>query len=808
MYWRNRFSDVPVVAQQVELGESDKWLGAKVPEPTCEALLKYVPELGHLQLGLLNPLSIGQQLRSGDTVSITDLAAAIATGLQQRNFEIPSVFGSVRDDPMYGDAIYFAYEDPVIASEAGRTAVEIVNRLFIAAGEVRVTSFPDMILSDATATYERAIQGQSLDPDTVLLLDSAKKRGIPWFRIESTTQIQLGHGQYQTRIGISLTALEPHLAVLNSKDIRTTYGLLAGVGLPVPHSWLAQSPEEALRLAEEIEFPVVVKPRNRQIEKATYVNLKTPEDVQAACDDIVKRERWVIIEKFIEGKPYKLLVVDKQLVAVAQKPPGNEMDETAMDVTDEVHPDNRLLAIRAVHTMGLNAGSVDFVARDINQSWHDTGGAICGVDSRLNLRLHLAANPERDVVSPILDTMFPRSKGRIPIAAITGTNGKTTTTRMLTAILRQAGYNVGNATTDGVDINGELVVAGDVAGWWGAHRVLNDPVIDAAVLETARGGLLQRGTAFDWCNVSAVLNVDVDHLGHYGIETLDDLARVKRRVAVAARDAVILNADDPYCLAMTKNVRGAEVVLVSLDEHSDVVKEHVRTGGRAVVLGQRKRRPALIRMSGQKKTTLMSVDEIPATWNGRAVHNVFNAMAAAAMAQELGVTSEVIREGLGDYESSVTLSAGRLNFFHGSCYDVLLDQAHNVPGLKRFVEFFERLSVDGRRILVFTLSGRKSDDQLRDCVAVVAGHFDQYVAYERPDWRKGREAGEISKVLSRALVENRIPKSRVKAGIDLAKASAKAVKIARPGDLVVVLGSVTTGDSRNNMKETLELFNV
>jgi UDP-N-acetylmuramyl tripeptide synthase len=807
MYWRNRFSDAPVMALRVELQESEKWLNILVPQSISNALLKYFPELGGLQLGLLSPVSVAQQIQSGGGVGPTDLAAAVAISLQQRNTEVPSIFGSVRDDPMYGDLIYFAYEDSILAEQSGRTAMEIVNKLFIASREVQKTFLPESILSDAINDYRQAVQHQSLDPDTVILLEKAKERRIPWFRIKGTDQVQLGHGRYQKRIG-SVTERESYLAILNSRDIRTTYEMLIGVGLPVPQSWLVQTPEEAMKSAEDIGFPVAVKPRHRKMDDKAHIGVEKPEAVHAAYQNIANQGRGVIVEKFIEGNSYKIFVVGDRLVSSIQITGDEAIDAVAVDVTDQVHPDNRLLAVQAVKTLGLNAGSIDFVTRDIGESWHETGGAICGVGPRLNFRLQLAANPKQDVVSPILDTLLGRSNGRIPIAAITGTNGKTTTTRMLTAILRQAGYHVGNATTDGVDISGDLVVASDVAGWWGAHRVLSNPTIDAAVLETARGGLIQRGMAFDWCNVSAVLNVDVDHLGHYGIATLDDMARLKRRVALAAQDAVILNADDPYCLAMAKQIRAAAIVLISLNPRSRVIKEHVQAGGRAYVCAQRKGHSVLLRLNRSKRSTLMAADEIPATWNGRAVYNVFNAMAAAAMAQELGVPPELIKKGLMGFKSSTVLSAGRLNYFNGCSYDVLLDQAHHVPGLKRFVQFFDRLSVKGRRILVFTFSGRKSDDELRDCVAILVGHFDQYIAYERPDWRKGREAGEISKVLSGALVENRVSKSRVKAGIDLAKASTKAVKIAKPGDLIVVLGSVTTGDSRNNMKETLELFNV
>jgi cyanophycin synthetase len=484
-----------------------------------------------------------------------------------------------------------------------------------------------------------------------------------------------------------------------------------------------------------------------------------------------------------------------------------QMEVVFADVTEEVHPDNRRLAVRAAKALDLYMADVELVTPDIRRPWHEVGGKICGVKPQAGFQRHAQAMTNRLLVPKVMKRLFPEGKPRGPIAAITGTNGKTTTTRMLSVILKKAGYRVGNATTDGVVIDGELVRAGDMAGPPGALTVLDDPTIDAAVLETARGGILLRGVAFDRCNVSAVLNVDRDHLGQHGVDTLDGLAKVKRRVALAARDAVILNADDPHCRAMVKHVNRAEIVLVSLNERSKMIKFHTEMGGRALVEAQRKGRSVLLTMNGPRKSTLMAVDEIPATWNGRAVHNVFNALAAAAMAQELGVQKNAIRDGLKSFESSLTLSSGRLNYIPGSRFNLLLDQAHNVPGIGRFVQFFDEFPVAGRRILVLTLSGRKSDDQIRDCVAPLVGRFDQYVTYERPDWIAEREAGEIAQMLRSALVEKGVPKSRVKTAVELSDASAIAVKIAKPRDLVVVFGSVTTGDSRNNMKKTLELFN-
>ncbi|HEV7433134.1 MAG TPA: cyanophycin synthetase, partial [Steroidobacteraceae bacterium] len=337
---------------------------------------------------------------------------------------------------------------------------------------------------------------------------------------------------------------------------------------------------------------------------------------------------------------------------------------TATDVTDVIHPDNREMAERAVRAIGLDVGGVDFLSKNITESYRTIGGGICEVNAAPGFRMHVAPSEgtPRDVAGPVINMLFPPgSASRVPIAAITGTNGKTTTARMLAHITKMGGLTPGLTTTDGVYINGQRTVQGDMTGPISARMVLADPQIDIAVLETARGGLLRAGMGVNEVNVGAVLNVQADHLGLKGIDTLEQLAEVKRVVVEVATDCAVLNADDPLVLKMSGYTEAKSICYVTVNPHHTLVREHIRAGGRACALeaGVNGQMIALYDRGGQ--IPLLWTHLIPATLEGRATHNVQNAMFAAAMAFALGVKLDAIRQGLRTFDSTFFQAPGRMN---------------------------------------------------------------------------------------------------------------------------------------------------
>ena len=463
---------------------------------------------------------------------------------------------------------------------------------------------------------------------------------------------------------------------------------------------------------------------------------------------------------------------------------------TATDVTDKVHPDIRDMAERAARAVGLDVAGVDFLTTDISESYKITGGAICEVNAAPGFRMHTAPSDgePRDVAEPVMEMLFPAgTPTRIPIAAITGTNGKTTTARMVAHIQKLSGKTVGLTTTDGVYIDGRLTVEGDMTGSASARMVLRDPSVDAAVLETARGGLLKRGLGYKRCDVGVCLNVAADHLGLRGINTVEELAEVKRIVIEAARDTAVLNADDPLCLQMADYSQAEVICYVTMDPTNELVKEHIAHGNRAVVLESGMRGHLITIYDKELYTPLLWAHQIPATLEGRAMHNVQNAMFAVATAYSLGVGLEDIRLGLQTFDTTYFQAPGRMNICDEHPFKVILDYGHNPHAVETMTQVATRIDVTGKRIVVVAAPGDRRDEDIAAIAKGTAGHFDKYICRE-DDHRRGREPGEIPALLQKSLIENGVSPDAIELIPDEVEAVARALSIAEEGDLVLAFG--------------------
>ncbi|HEY0558479.1 MAG TPA: cyanophycin synthetase [Thermoanaerobaculia bacterium] len=468
---------------------------------------------------------------------------------------------------------------------------------------------------------------------------------------------------------------------------------------------------------------------------------------------------------------------------------------TAIDRTDAIHEENRRMAERAVQAVGLDVGGVDFISPDISRSYREVGGAIVEINAAPGFRMHLAPTEgkPRDVAGPVIDMLFPRgTRSRIPLAAVTGTNGKTTTTRMVGHILKLAGHRVGMATTDGVYIDGARTVRGDMTGPWASQLVLRDPSVDAAVLESARGGIVRSGLGWRKCNVAAITNVAADHLGLGGIEDLEDLAKVKQILAEVAQDYCVLNADDERVARMAE-ASPAEPIYVTLDPRNELVREHVRAKGKAVVLENGLNGRMIALYQGERQIPLLWARQIPATIEGRALHNVQNAMFAAAVAHGMGVGVDAIRQGLRTFSPDFFQAPGRLNFYNEHPFRVLLDYAHNAHGMEAVARTVRELAVHGRRIGVIASPGDRRDEDILALATAAAPAFDLLLIKEDADLR-GRRQGEVANILRQGLVAAGFPFERI-VPEDFAveeEAVVKALEMARAGDLVVIFGDDLT----------------
>ena len=462
---------------------------------------------------------------------------------------------------------------------------------------------------------------------------------------------------------------------------------------------------------------------------------------------------------------------------------------TAADVTDVVHPDNVEMAVRVIKAIGLDVGGVDFLTPDIAKSYKDIGGAICEVNAAPGYRMHMAPSEgkPRDVAGKTVDMLFPPgSPSLIPIAAVTGTNGKTTTARMLAHIHKLAGKCVGLTSTDGVYVDGQRTVAGDMTGPVATRMVLSDPSVDVAVLEVARGGLLRAGMGVRRIDVGAVLNVQSDHLGMRGVDTLDELAEVKRIIVEVAGDTAVLNADDPRVLRMAAYTEAKSVCYVTLNPQHELVREHIRAGGRAIALEGGVNGQMITIYDRGAHIPLLWTHLIPATMEGKATFNVQNAMFAAAMAFAMGVRLEDIRNGLRTFHTTFYQAPGRLNVFDEHPFKVIMDYGHNAAAVDSVCQLVRRLDVKGRRICVVAGPGDRRDEDIVEIGEVAArGNFDHYVC-RRDDDLRGRDGEEVPRLIRDTLLKAGIPADRISLIPDEQEAHDAALAMARPGDLVLL----------------------
>ncbi len=467
---------------------------------------------------------------------------------------------------------------------------------------------------------------------------------------------------------------------------------------------------------------------------------------------------------------------------------------TAIDLTDEVHPDNRSMAIRAVMAVGLDVGGVDFLSEDISQSYKEIGGAIVEVNAAPGFRMHVSPSEgqPRDVASKVVEMLFPAdTPSQIPIAAITGTNGKTTTARMLSHILKTAGHIVGNTATEGVYIDGHLSVKGDMTGPKAAQMVLRDPNVDVAVLETARGGIVRAGLGYNSTNVSACLNISSDHLGLRGVNTLEELAEAKRVVVEVAEDVAILNADDHLCLQMADYTKADRLCYVTMNPRHALVKEHIRQGGMAFVLEQGINGDMITIYDNGSHTPLLWTHLIPATIEGKAVHNVQNAMFAAALSYSMNKELDQIRHGLRTFDSTFFQAPGRMNQYDEHPFKVILDYGHNPAAINMVCQTIDRFDVNGEKIVVLSAPGDRRDEDINDIASEAAGHFDSYIL-KADDNRRGRGDREVPLMLQEKLIECGISIEKIQIIADEVDAIDAALASAQEGDLLLIFGDEIT----------------
>ncbi len=701
-------------------------------------------------------------------------------------------------------------------ASVGKLALELAQRLLQAAVDDQPFD-----LADALHKLRELDEDIRLGPSTGAIVAAAVARGIPYHRLTQGSLVQFGWGSRQRRIQAAETDNTSAIAESIAQDKDLTKMLLDAAGVPVPSGRVADSAEGAWEAAQELGGPVVVKPRDGSQGRGVAVNIDTRERVFQAYEAASEISAEVIVERYIPGHDFRLLVVGSQLVAAARRDPPKvtgdgvhsirqlveqvnadplrgdghatsltriRFDDIALatlakqgygadtvppagtlvvlrnnanlstggsatDVTDEVHPDLAARAVTAARMIGLDICGVDVVAETVHLPLEDQRGGVVEVNAAPGLRMHL--NPSfgkgRPVGEAIIGQIFADGQdGRIPVVAVAGTNGKTTTVRLTAHLLSCAGNRVGMTNSDGVYVQSHRIDTGDCSGPRSARRILLHPGVDAAVFETARGGILREGLAFDRCDVAIVTNIGQgDHLGLGYISTVEDLAVVKRVIVQYVRPGgmAVLNAADPIVAEMASACPGS-VTFFAADPDHPIIATHRAQGQRVVV----RQNDAIVAQQGEMRVEL-PLSAIPLTRGGDIVFQVDNAMACVAAAWALDVPWETIRSGLAGFVNDAATAPGRFNMFDYGGATLIADYGHNPDAILALVKAVDALPAS-RRSVVISGAGDRRDEDLRRQTEILGDAFDDLVLYE-DQCQRGREDGEVLALLRAGLANAR-----------------------------------------------------
>jgi cyanophycin synthetase len=740
-------------------------------------------------------------------------------------------FGRTRSTGEYGVYnVAFAYQEERAGLYAAHCAVNIAQALI--AGK-------DYDLQADIAYLHQLYEADRLGPSTSAIVNACLQKGIPYLRLDNDSTVQLGYGARQKRIQATVSSQTSSIAVELAADKSETKRRLSQANIPVPTGEVIRTEDELWDVRNRLDFPLVIKPLDGNHGRGVTTNIQTTESLLAAFQMAKLHGEAVLVEQYVTGNDYRLLVIDYKLCAVAQRiparvigdgsstirqlvnqvnsdcrrgeghvnlltkitideaslnllaeqrltvnsvlPAGQELylkktanlstGGTSVDVTDVVHPEIRSMAERTARIIGLDICGIDLIAQNITHSLKKSGATIIEVNAGPGFRMHThpSEGQSRDVGKAVADMLFPEMSagismpgastqgtsmpgastlGRIPIIAVTGTNGKTTTTRLTQHLIRLAGYAVGFTTTEGVYIDNSLIEEGDCTGPQSALKVLLDPSVEVAVLECARGGMLRSGLAFDQCDVGIVTNVAADHLGLRDINSIEDMARVKAIVAESVKKDgyAVLNADNTYTYAMRQDLH-CHVALFSMNPTNERVVAHYRAGGLVAVYEDEY---ITIRCSDER-IRVEHVNNIPLAFEGKAPFMIENVLAAvlAAYCQNLPVT--LIAQGLRSFIPSFENTPGRMNLFCFQNYCVLVDYAHNPHGLAALGDYIKRVNFV-HKVGILTGVGDRRDEDIIALGRIAAPLFDEIIIRFDEDSR-GRDTCQIADLIRQGIWE-------------------------------------------------------
>jgi len=742
--------------------------------------------------------------------------------------------------------VVFSYMEEKVGVYAAKAAVSIAEAL--------VTGEPYNLEHDIFTMREMR-ERERFGPSTGSIIDEANSRDIPYIRLNNQSLVQLGYGKNQVRFRATMTERTSSIAVDLASNKDETKRMLEEAAIPVAKGLCISTLEEVQTCIDKIGFPLVFKPLDGNHGKGASINVKTIEDAESAFHHAKNYSRRIIVEKFISGFDFRVLVINYKFIAAALREPAHVIGDgissihqlivtenkdprrgfghenvlteisidretteqlakqdytldtvlpkaekcylkgtanlstggTSTDVTDIVHPDNIFIFERISRIIGLDICGIDIMATNLSEPLSVSGGVVLEVNAAPGFRMHLApANGlPRNVAAPVLDMLFPPGKSCvIPIIAITGTNGKTTTTRLIAHIAKGIGHHVGYTTSDGIYVGNSMLLKGDTTGPFSAEFILKDPTVDFAVLETARGGILRAGLGFGQCDVAVVTNIQPDHLGLADIHTVEQMAKVKGVVveSVKPNGYAVLNADNEQCISIGKNA-SCQLAWFSMDENNPIVVEHCKKGGTAAIYEN----GYITIKKGDWKFRVEKVSKVPITFGGRVTFMIYNAMAATLASYVYGFKIDDIRTSLETFIPSAAQTPGRMNIFNFKDYTVMIDFAHNSDGFRGIKEFLS--TVDSPyKIGIITGTGDRRDDDIRDLGRISAEMFD-HIIIRQDKFLRGRQAEDIVRLLVEGIKEKKPDQSYEYIPKEI-EALKHAFTMAKPGTFITALSDV------------------
>jgi cyanophycin synthetase len=758
-------------------------------------------------------------------------------------------FGRTRETKTPGIYnVVFSYTEENVGLFAAESAVAISESLI---------SGVDYDLESDLQKMREIRERVRLGPSTGSIVEEAVNRDIPWIRLGTNSLVQLGYGINQMRFQATITCKTSSIAVDMACNKELTKKMLDMASIPVASGSICVDEEDLASTINKIGYPIVLKPLDGNHGKGASINVTNWEDAVEGLAYAKKYSHRIIVEKFITGFDFRILVIDNKLVAAAKRVPahiiGNGTDTiqelikitnldprrgyghenvltqidvdrdtedlleklnytletipkkgeivylkstanlstggTSVDVTDMMHPENIFLAERISRVIGLDICGVDIMAENLTQPLKENGGVILEVNAAPGFRMHLAPSEglPRNVAAPVIDMLYPPGKTcRIPIIAVTGTNGKTTTTRLLAHIVKNNGYKVGFTTSDGIYIQNHMMEKGDTTGPQSAEYVLRDPTVEFAVLETARGGILRSGLGFSRCDIGIITNIQEDHLGISDIHTLDDLARVKSTVVKSIKKDgwAILNADDEQCIKIGTEL-SCNVAYFSMNEENPLIKKLCSEGKTVAVYEN----GFITIKKGEWKIRIERATHVPLTLGGKAKFMIANVLAATLSSYLWGFKTEDISLSLQTFIPSAAQTPGRMNIFEFKKFKVLIDFAHNASGYRGVEEYLQSVEAT-KKIGIIAGVGDRRDEDIKECAAIAARMFDHIIIRQEKHLR-GRTEEEIINLIMEGISESGrtvtheiIPKE--------VEAIKHAINSAEEGSFITALSDVVT----------------